>query len=339
MAKRWRAVAIAMLTATWLAPQGVIATAQATPGCAEAIAYSAARDGVAVLVVKDGRIVCASPGVDVPHELWSGTKSLIGLMAAAAVQDGLLTLDEPAADTITQWRDDPRKNAITIRHLLSMTSGHPSAVGRPQGYAASLDVPLTQDPGKAFQYGPTPLQIFGEMLRRKLAAAGQDADPRKYAERRLLQPLGITVADWRNGADGMPLMPQGAVMSAEQWAKLGEFVRAGGVHDGKQIVDKAAFSALFEGSVPNPAYGLTWWLPRATPARDVVSASTDITQPDTGLPLDMVVAAGAGEQRLYVVPSHKLTIVRQAKLNVADMVSGKPSGWSDREFLSLLLGS
>lgn len=336
MTRRWCALVMAM--ATWIAPQQATASPNTMPGCTDAIAYSDARDGVAVLVLEDGRIICSSPGVGRPHELWSGTKSLIGLIAAAAVQDGLLTLDERAADTITEWRATPQKNAITLRQLLSMTSGHPSAVGRPQGYAPSLDVPLTATPGAAFQYGPTPLQIFGEILRRKLAAAGQEPDPRTYAERRLLKPLGVTINDWRNGPDGQPLMPQGVVMSAEQWAKLGEFVRAGGMHEGQRLVDKAALSALFQESAPNPAYGLTWWLPRATPAKDPVTAATDITQPGSGLPPDMVVAAGAGDQRLYVIPSHKLTIVRQAKLNVANMLSGKPSGWSDRQFLKLLLG-
>ncbi|MGQ2987598.1 MAG: serine hydrolase domain-containing protein [Blastomonas fulva] len=330
---------MALVTAAWLVPHGAAASAQTLPGCDAAIAYSQARDGVAVLVLEDGRIACASAGVDVSHELWSGTKSLIGLVAAAAVQDGLLTLDEAAAATITEWRDVPQKNAITIRHLLSMTSGHPSAVGRPQGYAASLDVPLTQAPGTAFQYGPTPLQIFGEILKRKLSAGGQDADPRAYAERRLLQPLGVTVADWRNGPDGQPLMPQGAVMSAKQWARLGEFVRAGGVQNGKPLVDGATLRALFDGSTPNPAYGLTWWLPRATPAKDAVTAATDITQAGGELPQDMVLAAGAGDQRLYVIPSRKLTIVRQARLNMANVLSGKASGWSDRQFLGLLLGS
>lgn len=335
--RHWRA--LALVTAVWLAPQEAAASAPTIPGCDAAIAYSKAHGGVAVLVLADGRAVCASPGVDLPHELWSGTKSLIGLVAAAAVQDGLLTLDEPAAATITEWRGVPQKSAITIRHLLSMTSGHPSAVGRPLSYTESLNVPLTQQPGAAFQYGPTPLQIFGEILKRKLAATGQSDDPRAYAERRLLQPLGVMVADWRNGPDGQPLMPQGVVMCAEQWAKLGEFVRAGGMQDGKRLVDEAALRALFDGSTPNPAYGLTWWLPRATPAQDAITAATDITKAAPELPRDMVVAAGAGDQRLYVIPSRKLTIVRQAKLNMADMLSGKPSGWSDRRFLRLLLGT
>lgn len=326
-------LAVAALTATSQAQ----AASPALAGCSAALAYSEDNRGVAVLVLKDGRVICASSRTDIAQELWSGTKSLVGLMAAAAVQDGLISLDEHAAETITEWKDDPQKSGITLRQLLSMTSGHPSAVGRPQGYLASTNIALNAVPGARFQYGPTPLQIFGEVMRRKLKAAGQDADPRRYLERRILGPIGVTVAEWRNGPDGEPLMPQGAVLSAEQWAKVGEFVRAGGRHGDKRLVDPGAFAALFEGSAANPAYGLTWWLPHTTPAKDPVTASTDITSPDAGLPGDLVVAAGAGDQRLYVIPSRGLTIVRQARLDLDALLAGEKSNWSDRHFLSLIL--
>lgn len=335
IARRLFALAVA---AAALAPTGAAQAAGARlPGCAAAIAYSDANRGVAVLVLRGGEIVCASDDTSSPHELWSGTKSLVGLMAAAAVQDGLLLLDERASETLAEWQDDPRKASITLRQLLAMTSGQPSAIGRPQGYADSLAVALTAAPGARFQYGPTPLQIFGEVMRRKLAAAGQDADPRRYLERRLLAPLGVTVGDWRNGPDGNPLMPQGIVLAAAEWAKIGEFVRGGGKVGGKALVDEAAFAELFKGSDVNPAYGLTWWLPRATGSDDPVTRSTDITDP-AGLPPDMVVAAGAGDQRLYVIPSQELTIVRQARLDLASLLAGGRSAWSDKRFLSILLG-
>lgn len=313
-----------------------VASTSTLPGCDAAIAYSDANRGVAVLVLEKGRVVCQSPQTDEAHELWSGTKSLVGLMAAAAVQDGLLDLNERASATLPEWRDDPKRSAITLRQLLSMTSGHPSTIGRPQGYAESLKIDLTASPGTRFQYGPTPLQIFGEVMRRKLKAAGQESDPRSYLARRLLIPLGIVIAEWRNGPDGAPLMPQGVVMSATQWAKVGEFVRVGGRIGDRPLVDPATLKALFVGSVANPAYGLTWWLPRTTSANDPVTQSTDITDPAAGLPPDMVVAAGAGEQRLYVVPSRGMTIVRQARLDIAAVLAGRRSEWSDVHFLSLL---
>jgi CubicO group peptidase (beta-lactamase class C family) len=307
------------------------------PGCAAALAYSKAHGGLALLVLEDGAVRCRTPDISTPQELWSGTKSLVGLMAAAAVQDGLLVLDEKASDTLAEWRSDPGKSTITLRQLLSMTSGQPSAIGRPQGYADSLKVPLSAAPGTRFQYGPTPLQIFGEVMRRKLKATGQNPDPQEYLDRRLLVPLGVRTGEWRKGADGKPLMPQGLVLAASEWAKIGEFVRAGGKQDGKPLVDPVAFADLFEGSSVNPAYGLTWWLPRPSLSNDPVTRATDITEHSTELPADMVVAAGAGDQRLYVIPSRRLTIVRQAKLDIMALAAGKKSGWSDTRFLELLL--
>src|SRR3546814_16078432 len=98
-------------------------------------------------------------------------------------------------------------------------------------------------------------------------------------------------------------MPQGLVLAASEWAKIGEFVRGGGKLDGKPLVDELAFAELFKGSQANPACGLTWWLPRSTPAVDIVTRSTDITSHANELPADMVVAAGAGDQRLHIIPS------------------------------------
>jgi len=321
-----------MATAT-LADDGAV-------GCAAAIAYSDAHRGEAVLVLRDGVSVCQSEDTASAHELWSGTKSFVGIMAAAAVQDKLLTLDEPAADTLTEWQSDPVKKTVTVRHLLSMTSGQPSTIGRPEGYRESLAVALTAKPGERFQYGPSQLQIFGELLRRKLKAAGRNENPREYLERRILKPLGIRVAHWRNGQDGLPLMPQGMLLSASEWAKFGEFVRGGGKIGGRAAVDATAFAQLFRGSTANPAYGLTWWLPAAPKVPDFVTASTDVGRNAADLPSDLVYAAGFGDQRLFIIPSLRLTIVRQASLDLASLRPGatrsKP-GWSDFQFLKLLL--
>lgn len=307
------------------------------PGCEAALAYSEAHQGVSLLVLEDGKIRCRSEDISKPREIWSGTKSFVGLMAAAAVQDGLLKLDEPASSTLQEWKSDPAKARITIRQLLSMTSGQASAVGMPQGYLDSVKSPLTAVPGTRFQYGPAPMQIFGEILRRKLAAQGEDGNPRRYIERRLLTPLNVKVDAWRNGPDGAPLMPQGVVIAASEWAKIGEFVRNDGMLDGKPLVDPTTFDELFKGSSANPAYGLTWWLPRATSANDPVTNSTDITVNFRELPQDMVVAAGAGDQRLYVIPSSRITIVRQAKLDLPALAAGRKSDWSDTKLIQLVL--
>lgn len=307
--------------------------------CDAAAAYSDAHRGVAILVLDHGRAVCEryrGGDAQTAHELWSGTKSFVGLMAAAAVQDGLLTIDERAVDTLGEWKDDPVKSTITLRQLLSMASGHPSAIGRPPGYADAVRVPLNAAPGTRFQYGPTPIQLFGEIMQRKLVARGQPGSPLAYLKRRILDPIGMRIADWRLGPDNSPLLPQGAVLTAREWAKVGEFVRGGGTVAGKQIVDAATLAQLFQPSAANPTYGMTWWLPRAGGSPDVVTASTDIGRRAAELPDDLVVAAGAGDQRLYVIPSRGVTVVRQATLDISAALRGERSGWSDATFLTTL---
>lgn len=314
-------------------------TSSKPDACQRAIAMSDADRGLAVLVLKDGEPVCSSPRptLDQPYELWSGTKSFLGIMAAIAAKDGLLSLDEPAAATLTEWQDDTQREKITLRQLLSMTSGHKSRVGRPPGYGNAVTSDITAPPGSKFLYGPVPSQIFGEVMRRKLQASGKSGGPKEYLEERLFAPLGIEDYSWRDGPDKQPLMPQGVVMSARDWAKFGEFVRSNGQIDGTRIVDPDTFEGIFEGSAANAAYGLSWWLPRPSLSKDAVTATTDIDDHADLLPADMVVAAGAGNQRLYVIPSLGITIVRLAELDLAAALRGAQGKWSDFEFIQLAL--
>ena len=300
------------------------------PRCQKALAYSAERRGAAVLVLKDGKPICegyaGEGGPDHAMETASGTKSFVGAMLAAAAQDGLLTLDEPVAKTITEWQADPQKAKVTIRQLLSLSSGMPSQVGRPPTYADAVAMPLTAEPGTKFLYGPGPYQLFGELMRRKLAAAGQPGDPYLYLKRRVLDPIGLKPNPWRRMPNGDALLPQGAVLTVREWAKYGEFIRAGGKVGGRQIVDAATLKAEFQPSAANPAYGITWWLPgptglaRGRPAEDY-----------SATPKDLVMARGAGDQRLIVIPSKGLTAARLATFSGLGPQGGPP--WSDAEFV------
>lgn len=322
------------------------AWATITPqGCADAKAYNRAQDGVSLVVLEDGVVVCEDYAVGdaaTPHDLHSGSKSFLGVLAAAAVQDGLLTLDEKVSDTIPEWKSDPLKAPTTLRQLLSLTSGLPSTIGQVPTFANAIAMPFNAPPGQTFQYGPAPFQVFGEVLRRKLVAHGQPGDPLIYLRTRILDPIGVKYADWEYGKDQMPLLPRSAKLTAREWAKFGEFVRAGGKVNGQMIVDPAAFAELFRGTSVNPAYGLTWWLPKPSPSKDVVTALSDMGKHADQLPTDLVAGIGAGQQMLYVIPSMKLTIVRQAKLDIMRLLRQSKSGpspkdYSDYRFLSLLL--
>jgi len=341
---------LAPFLAACATPQGAspVGPVNAAAGCQSAIAYSTSESGVSVYVLKDGTVVCEAyageGGPDKAHEIWSGTKSFTGVMAAAAAKDGLLTLDEKVADTITEWKTDPRKSTVTIRQLLSLSSGISNLNqpgGRAPGYAEAIKTPFTAAPGEKFQYGPQSFQVFGELIQRKLKARGTPMSSRDYLKARILDPIGMAWADWRSTPEGDPILSQASIFTAREWAKFGEFVRKGGVApSGETLVDPDTFHQLFNGSAANPAYGVSWWLPRPTPAPDVLTASIDLTRHSAELPADMVVAGGAGNQRMYIVPSCGLTAVRQASFDPAAALRAGPQrarSWSDFTFIRSLL--
>lgn len=313
--------------------------AQSAPGTDKArfeaaAAYSREHRGVGVMVMKGDTIVFedfpTSAGKDLPWILASGTKSFSGVMCAAAIEDKLISgFDEKAADTITEWKGDARKSKITIRQLLSLTSGiEAGQIGIVPSYADAVTRPANYEPGTHFEYGPVPFQIFGEIMTRKLKARGETVDG--YLKRRILEPIGLSVSFWRKNG-GQPLLPQGATLTAREWIKLGKLLKDRGKWNGKQIVAAKLLDELVVGSKANPAYGLTFWLnakglgPGGGERANL--AGTGAGDKLTGEPLDIFMAAGAGNQRLYVIRSHDLVVVR----------FGAFGDFDDREFVSRLL--
>jgi CubicO group peptidase (beta-lactamase class C family) len=332
---------------------GVLAAAVVRPRSASAAsafpaaaAYSAERRGISLVVLRAGAVVFEDypngGAADRPHELASGTKSFLGAMAAAAVQDRLLALDEPAVDTLPEWRADPVKRRITLRQILNLTSGLETrrARGDLLSYADSIAMPVVAEPGRRFAYGGDPFQLFGAILHRKLR---ERETPVAYLRRRVLEPAGIAIGFWRDGPDGLPRLGSGARLTARAWARYGDLVRRDCVVGGRALVDPAALAENFAGSAANPAYGLGWWLNRPMPeaqrrAIPQLVVATDVRPEDPALPSDLFLAAGAGQQRLYVSKAEELVVVRQAAGILAAL---RPEGergrrWSDRAFWAAL---
>ncbi len=275
--------------------------------------YSRDQRGISFLVMQSGKVLREEyPNGGRPDrasELASGTKSFNGVMALCAVEDGLLKLDEKASDTITEWKADRRKD-ITIRQLLSLVSGIPGGtMGRPPSYSDAIGFKATADPGTKFQYGPAPFMAFGELMRRKLAPKKESV--LGYIERRILKPAGASHGIWKRDSDGNAHLPSGASLTAGDWAKFGEMIRL----DGKGMLPPGKTKVLFQTTKANPSYGLTWWLPSY---EGLTPGGRSKWKWSDKLPKDVHIAAGAGGQRLYVIPSHELVVVRQAPVRMAD---------------------
>lgn len=300
--------------------------------------YSEAERGDGVLVMINGRVVfeqyarSASPART--HLLASGTKSFSGVLAVAAQADGILTLDEPVSETIREWRGDARREGITIRQLLSLTSGIAGGVNlTPPAYAESVSADLTAEPGSKFQYGAAPFQIFGELLKRKLESRGETVA--SFMTRRILDPLGIRTGFWRDAAKGEPQLPSGAYLNAREWAKFGEFVRNRGAHNGEQLIPAELMDELSRGTAANPAYGLTFWLNNDVPPElraEIRQLQNNMGGMDRVPGLEgMITAAGAFKQRLYIISARRMVVVRFGN-------SVGPQ-FDDAQFLGLLTGS
>lgn len=309
--------------------------------------YSAEARGLSVVVLKGDRIVFEEyqngHSASTAHLLASGTKSFSGVMLAAAIEDGLFkSFDERVSDTITEWKGDPRRERITLRQLLSLTSGIDAGQNlRPPAYSSAVKNTSRYEPGEKFQYGPAPFQIFGEVMRRKLVPKGESV--MDYLERRIFEPIGLKTDRWTM-QEGQPNLPSGAFLTAREWLKFGRMLKDGGKWNGKQIIKRSLLDELSKGSKANPNYGLTFWLNRShTGKADVVDTTgrlrnimgdedvgtTAISKNgiDKQLPDDIYMAAGAANQRLYIIPSLDMVIVRQ----------GRMTRFDDRKFLSLML--
>ncbi len=225
----------------------------------KAAAYSASHEGVSLIIMMEGAVTLEEypngGSANIAWQIASGTKSFWGPLALVAEKEGLFTLDELVSDTIEEWKTDPMRSQIKVRHLLSLASGIPNSLEIAAPYSSAIQFKTTNEPGKVFQYSGVSYQCFGEFLKRKLAS--KKMSPLDYLKADIFEPIGLTLDSWNTGTDGNPTMPFGAHLSAREWAKYGELIRLGGKWKGKEIIPAATFPQCFRGSAANRSYGLT----------------------------------------------------------------------------------
>jgi CubicO group peptidase (beta-lactamase class C family) len=295
-----------------------------------------------------GASFVAQRGTDILHETYSGiaatdalelasaTKSFSGVMLAALTRDGRMSPTARVSEFIPEWRGDRQKQTITVKELLSLTSGLPrGTLGQPPTYPEAIAAPLAARPGTEFLYGPTAFQVFGAAVKRVVG------DPQTYLQRRILDRIGVSADRWRRDENGDPHLPSGAHFTARALSEFGVAVLAETQRRGELDLDPQVLAANFEGTVINPGYGLTWWLLK--PGLKGPGQNDQIEREAAAIAAidDIRMAAGAGNQRLYVLPRQDLIVVRQARLNLRALRRGRrrqQAEWSDLAFLRALYG-
>lgn len=309
-----------------------------------AAAYSAAHAGTVFVAMQHGKVIFEDypngGARDLPHRIYSGTKGFWGLAALAAAEDGIIDLDEKVSNTITEWAGDPRKSRITIRQLLQMTSGLERCIllhedGLINRNTTAIGRPLQSDPGKSFIYGPSSLQVFEELLRRKMAKRRES--PTRYLERHVLRPLGLGPQRYLPDRSGNPLLAAGFMMTGREWAGIGQVL----LRSGKPVIKPESMDVIRHGSSANAAFSFGFWNNTNAGRRGAVEPDIEkMLEGDwykhswsgvclcRAAPADLLAAIGSHFQRLYVSPRHDLVVVRM----------GSHSNYQDSRFLRLLFG-
>jgi CubicO group peptidase (beta-lactamase class C family) len=226
------------------------------------------------------------PAVTFTRDIASVQKSLVAILVGRAVAEGLLTL---ATDTGLGGAE-----AVTVEHLLTMTSG------------LDQDLLPVASPGTTWYYNTV---AYGELHRLLEEATGQSMGA--VAAEWLFDPVGAKAARVEPrpaAARGAPVAPNGFVCGAADLVAVGEAVLAAA----EPVLTPTWKAAMLAPSQTlNPSYGYLWWLNGQAGQRQPGPDPPLLDGPLVpGAPVDLVAGFGAGDQKLYLVPSLDLVCAR-----------------------------
>lgn len=291
----------------------------------EIIAFADSQDSVALFVWQGGAVQIAhygeNYGPDSRTNSASMHKSVLALLIGALIDEGVIqSVDEPAATYITEWSDDDRSK-ITIRNLLQMASGldRPSFSVNPMSDAIkfrlgtnineiAIKYPVLDPPGTYFSYSNANSQILGLIVERASGMRYADAMS-KYLWSKLGTKTGYV---WLDKEDGMPHTSGALLVTGEDWLRLGLLHLNRGKIAGRQVVPESWMEKIVTPSATNPNYGFQTWLGTTYEQKRGYGKGVPaaITHSEPFEADDMVFFDGSGGQRVYIVRSLDLVIVR-----------------------------
>ncbi len=235
----------------------------------------------------------------------SAGKTLVTATTGIAQQNGLINIDNKVSDYIsTEWTSTTaqQEELITVKNLLSMTSGlndEPQLVIKP-------NLTYIADAGTRWAYG----NVFQRLMNIVEDSSGIEFE--NYFNNELRDKIGME-GFWNNG-----LIYRIYNSDTRSMARFGLLASQNGDWDGVQIIDEDFFiqSKITSQSI-NPSYGYLWWL-NGKSKYMLPSTQTEFSgELVPNAPSDMVAAMGKDEQRIYIVPSQNLVIIRMGEATVS----------------------
>ena len=260
-----------------------------------------------VIVVRHGYVILEEYGnpyqQNNTHYLASVTKSFSSALIGIALEEGYIdSISHKVLDffpnrsfaNMSAW-----KQAITLEHLLAMTSGIPFSdeVDSWQMHDSNdavqfvLDRSVTSEPGTVWSYSSG-----GSHLLSAIVNVTTGMDTLEFAREHLFDPLGISALHWGRDAMGIPWGHAYLFMRALDMAKFGYLYLHSGMWDGQQIVpaewvaESTSMNTYFGESW---GYGYQWWIQNETGTYDCYHYC----------------ASGALGQKIYVIPNYDMVVV------------------------------
>lgn len=302
-----------------------------------ALEFAEAQNSVALLVMHRDRLVIEQywqgHRASDPVNSMSMVKTLLALLIGVAIDEGYIgSIQDPVGTYLPEWADDPRGD-ITLADLLYMQSG----LGNDdrtdtlrsdlvQLYGGSdteklvLKIPSERNPGEAFDYSNFNSQLLSLALERATGESFGD-----YLSSRLWQPLGAGDGFlWldRPGGHAKPFCCFFA--TAPDWVRLGQLLLHGGRVGDSQVIPAAWIQQMLEESPLEPTFGLHIWLK----ARTADYPQVNLASSAPFAAADMFYLDGRHHQRVYVMPSEELVIVRLGE---------EPPAWDDAVIVNAIV--
>ena len=255
-------------------------------------------------------------------------KSVLALLIGIAIDQGFIkSVDQPASDFLREWASDQR-NKITIRQMLQQSSGidYPEFSFHPLGewnemvvgdnvLKITLNQAAEKQPGTEFAYNGINPQNLGLLLQR---ATGQRYS--SYLSENLWQYIAeedsYVILD--SEINKMPRMFCCLDAIAKDWLRVGILILNKGILNEKRIVSESWIEQMTSSSKLNPNYGYLTWLGMEHQERRIYNIKSTATgfHSEPYIDKDVIYFDGFGGQRVYIIPSQELVIVRTGAIKM-----------------------
>ncbi len=254
------------------------------------------------MILINGRIVMEEYFNDhTASSIWewnSAGKTLVSSTTGIAQQEGLLKINDKVSGYLgTEWTNMSieKENLITIKNLLNMTSGNDDS----KQFVIKSNLNYVADAGTRWAYS----NIFQKLTDVVADATSQSFET--YFNEKLKHKIGM------NGFWNFGTIYTIYHSNTRSMARFGLLALNNGKWKNEQIVNESFFKESISSSQTiNPSYGYLWWLNGKSSY--MVPSSQTIYQGSLipNAPNDLYAAMGASDQRIYVVPSQKMVVVR-----------------------------